>query len=301
MDRRRILTGLGGLALCGVAAPSVASTAIGDYEFLSVSDGNLVLPGAFFFDGLPADEVARVLATHGLSADQLEPPCNLSLLRHADRTVLFDAGSGHAFMPTAGTLLNSLAAAGEAPGDITHVVFTHGHPDHLWGILDDFDDPVFPNAEIMIGGVELDYWRDPNTVDTIGADRAAFAVGAARRLAAIEDQLTVFTDGQEILPGIQAQASFGHTPGHISFEVRAGGEALLIAGDAIGNHHMAFAHPEWPGGADQDQGLAAQTRARLLDQLAQDQTRVMGFHLPGGGMGRVERANGAFRFAGVDA
>lgn len=302
LNRRTVLAGLGGVAVAQTPLRAFATSIaqIGDYEFISVSDGNLVLPRAFFFDGLPQDELAQVLEGYDLPADQLTPPCNVTLLRHADRVVLFDAGAGPAFMPSAGMLLDSLDAAGVAPEDVTHVVFTHAHPDHLWGVLDDFDDLVFPNAAYLMGSAEWNYWRDPATVDTIGEARAAFAVGAARRLEAIEERMEEIKDGQEVLPGIMTHASFGHTPGHMSFELRQGSDALMIGGDAIGNHHVAFARPEWPSGADQDADLGAETRKRLLDQLATDQTLLMGFHLPDSGLGRVERDGDAYRFVGAD-
>lgn len=298
IDRRLLLAGFGGVALTGFPRPTLAATSatVGDFEVLSVSDGNLELPGAFFFEHLPQDEVSDILTPLNLGMDKLEPPCNVTLLRHADRTVLFDAGSGDSFMSTAGDLLTSLEALNVAPEDITHVVFTHAHPDHLWGVLDDFDDPLFSEAEHMIGQVEWDYWRDPNTVNTIGDARASFAVGAARRLEVIEDRVSFFNDGQEILPGIMAHASFGHTPGHMSFEIRSGSEALLVGGDAIGNHHIAFARPDWASGSDQDPELAAKTRARLLDKLAHEKTTLLGFHLPDGGVGHVERKDSGYRF-----
>ncbi|WP_342768444.1 MBL fold metallo-hydrolase [Litoreibacter meonggei] len=265
-------------------------------EVISVSDGNLVLPGAMFFDGLPQDELDSILTPLNISRAQVEPPCNVTLLRHEDRVVLFDAGSGDGFMPSAGALIDSLDAVGVAPDDITHLVFTHGHPDHLWGVLDDFDDPVFTNAEHMMGQTEWDYWTNPNTVNTIGDVRASFAVGAARRLEAVEDRMSFFSDGDEVLPGIMAHATFGHTPGHTSFEVRSGTDALLVGGDAIGNHHIAFARPDWASGADQDPDLGAVTRARLLDKLSQEKITLLGFHLPDGGVGRVERKDSGYRF-----
>ena len=100
-----------------------------------------------------------------------------------------------------------------------------------------------PQATYMMGRAEWDYWWNPETVDTIGAARAPFAVGAKRRMEAIEDAVEFFDDGDEVLPGIAAIASYGHTPGHMAFEVRAGDDAALIVGDAIGNHHAAFAAP----------------------------------------------------------
>ena len=301
VNRRTVLAGMGAAALAHgpLRAFALTSTQIGGYEFVSVSDGNLLLPRSFFFEGLPQEELAQVLAPFDLPQDQLAPPCNLTLLRNDDRVILFDAGAGPAFMPSAGSLSESLDAAGVAPEAVTDVVFTHGHPDHLWGVLDDFDDLVFPNARYHMGQVEWDYWRDPTTVDTIGAARAAFAVGAARRLAAIEDRVTHFSDGDEVLPGIMAQASFGHTPGHMSFLLGGGSDALLIGGDALGNHHLAFARPGWASGSDQDPERGAETRQRLLDRLADEQIWLMGFHLPQGGLGRVERRGEGYRFVGA--
>ena len=303
LNRRSMLAGMGGAALMGSPLRAYAETTaqMGDYRFTSLSDGHLVLPRGFFFDGLPEAELREVLAPFDLPQDQLTPPCNLTLLRDGERVVLFDAGAGPAFMPSAGDLIDSLDAAGVAPEEVTHVVFTHAHPDHLWGVLDDFDDPVFANATYMMSAPEWNYWRDPATVDTIGEARASFAVGAARRLAVIEERLQEIHDGEEILPGIMAHASHGHTPGHMSFELRAGSDALLIGGDAIGNHHLAFARPGWPSGADQDPDQGAETRTRLLDKLAQEQTLLMGFHLPGGGLGRVERFGDAYRFVEAGA
>ena len=297
LNRRNLLCGMGAMPLVGAQTGWAAtSLPLGQSTVLSVSDGNLVLPGAMFFDALPQDELAPILAASGVARDQLTPPCNLTLLRQENRLVLFDAGSGPAFMPSAGTLLDSLDAVGVAPDDITHVVFTHAHPDHLWGILDDFDDPVFTEAEHMIAQTEWDYWTDPDTVNTIGEARASFAVGAARRLAAIEDQITFFKGGDEVLPGVMAHMTPGHTPGHTSFEIRDGGQALMVGGDAIGNHHVALARPEWASGSDQDPDLGATTRLRLLDQLVADDIALLGFHLPQGGLGRIERASQGYNF-----
>jgi len=302
LDRRRVLAGLGGLALAGGPSISFARTSLelGQSTLDSVSDGHLVLPGSMFFEGLPEAPVGEILARHGLSSEQLMPPCNLTLLRQPDKTVLFDAGAGSAFMPSAGALFDSLDTLGVSPEEITHVIFTHGHPDHLWGLLDDFDDPVFPDAELMIGRTEWDYWMDPDTIDTIGEARASFAVGAARRLAMVEDQIRFFDDGEEVLPGVMAHATYGHTPGHMSFELREGSNAVMVGGDAIGNQHVAFARPDWPSGADQDPDMGAETRMRLLDRLAEDRIMLMGFHLPDGGLGRVERDGDAYRFLSED-
>lgn len=286
--------------LAALPRQALARISIGSGVLTTVSDGYLVLPGSLLFDPMPKDELDPLIAEFGLSKEQLKPSCNLALYRDGDTTVLFDVGSGPDFMPTAGILVDSLEALDLTPEDITHVVFTHAHPDHIWGLLDEFDDPLFTEATYMMGRTEWDYWWNPETVNTIGEARAAFAVGAKRRMAAIEDQVELFDDGQEILPGISALASFGHTPGHMSFEVKNGSDAAMVVGDAIGNHHVAFAEPDWRSGSDQDMELAAETRRRLLERLARDQMTLVGFHLPDGGIGRVETKGNGFRFIGGD-
>lgn len=298
ISRRSLMT----LAAAAVTAPLAPrrlwagnTLTLGGMQIDTLSDGFLTLPGSFILDGAPP-EAADILARYGIGTDQMTPPCNVTLLRDGDRVVLFDVGAGHDFMPSAGKLAEAFDTLGITPEDITHVLFTHGHPDHLWGLLDEFDDPIFPNAEFVMGQAEFDYWTDPETVNTIGAARTTFAVGAARRLGVIADQIRLIADGDEVLPGIAAHLTPGHTPGHIAYELRSGSEGVLIAGDAIGNHHIAFERPDWHSGSDQDAETAAATRLRLLDRLASEQMPLIGFHLPGGGIGRAERTDGTYRF-----
>lgn len=298
LSRRSVLAGLGSAL---AFAPQVQARPLGSATLTTVSDGSLVLPGSFIFDPMPKDELQPILDAYQISNERLEPECNLALYQDGTNTVLFDAGSGPDFMPSAGSVLESLDAAGLAPEDITHVVFTHAHPDHIWGLIDDFDEPVFYEATYLMGRAEWDYWWNPETVNTIGDARAAFAVGAKRRMEFIEDTVEFFEDGQEVLPGIAAVSTPGHTPGHMSFEVRSGSDGALIVGDAIGNHHVAFARPEWPSGSDQDAETAIGTRTKLMDRLSNEQLPIVGFHLPGGGMGRVEKAETGYRFVGEDS
>lgn len=276
-------------------AMAQASMTLGDARIDMVSDGNLSLPRDMILGGLPEAELAPILAQANVADGALMPPCNLTLLRDGDRVVLFDVGSGPEFQASAGIMLDSLDALGVAPEDITDLVLTHGHPDHLWGLLDDFGDTLLPSAAIYMGRGEFDYWWDENTVSTIDTARQAFAVGAKRRLEAVADQIVMIEPGGEVIPGIMAHASFGHTPGHLSFEIRKGSESVMVIGDALGNHHVAFARPDWISGSDQDGPTAATTRQALLDQIVADQMLIAGFHLPGG-LGRVEQHEGAYRF-----
>lgn len=299
LTRRLLLTSLG-TALALPALPrriwASSSLTLGTMQIDTLSDGNLVLPGDFILGGMPQDEMTAIVTKYGLPTDQLTPPCNVTLLRDGTNTVLFDVGSGPDFQPTAGKLAEAMDLLGLAVEDVTHVVFTHGHPDHLWGVLDEFDEPVFANAEHMMGAAEFDYWTDPDTVSSIGEARTTFAVGAARRLNVLADRMRRLADGEEVVPGVAARLTPGHTPGHLSFEIRSGSDGVMVVGDAIGNHHVAFERPDWASGSDQDGAMAAATRVSLLDQIAAAQMRLVGFHLPGGGIGRAERADGTYRF-----
>ncbi|GKY86245.1 MBL fold metallo-hydrolase [Sinisalibacter aestuarii] len=301
ITRRTLLSG----AAAGIATAAFRPHAawaethftLGGMEVTTLSDGYLTQPADFMFAPMPQDELAAYLASQGMERDApLTPPCNVTLVRHENRVILFDAGSGTGFMDSVGALPDALAALGVDPGDITHVVFTHGHADHLWGVIDDFDEPFFFNAAHLMGRVEFDYWNDPATIDTISEDRVPMAAGAKRRLDLVGEHFTLFEDGAEVLPGVIAQATFGHSPGHMSFALADGGQAAMVVGDAILNDHTAFAHPDWPIGADSDLEAAARMRAGLLDQLAAEAMPMIGFHLPNGGVGHVDRFEGAFRF-----
>jgi glyoxylase-like metal-dependent hydrolase (beta-lactamase superfamily II) len=271
---------------------------LGTGRLTTLSDGHLELPGNFILGDMPQAELLEIMERYGLGDQRqtITPECNLALYRDGTHTVLFDAGSGPDFMPSAGKILEALDSAGLAPEDITHVVFTHAHPDHLWGVLDDFDEPLFANATHMMGRAEHEYWLDPATFDSIGVARQSFVAGAQRRLEALPE-IDLFEPETEILPGILSVATPGHTPGHMAFHVQAGSSGVMVLGDAIGNHHVGFERPGWASGSDQNPEEAASTRLALLDRITAEGLMIAGFHLPEGGIGRAERqGDGQYRF-----
>ncbi|MHA6346580.1 MBL fold metallo-hydrolase [Roseivivax sp. CAU 1761] len=301
INRRSVLTGglvaAGGTLVPPLARFAVAELALPSGRLTTVSDGHLVLPESFVLGDLPREEASALLAAAGLSADGLEAPCNLALWQSEAHVVLFDAGSGPGFMPSAGRIAESLAAIDLAPEDVTHVVFTHGHPDHLWGAVDDFDEPFFADARHYIGAAEAEYWTDPATIESLGAARQSFAAGALRRIEILGDGLTRIGGGDEIVPGLAALDLPGHTPGHMGLRLRAGDTSALIVGDAIGNGHLALLRPDWPSPADHDPEQGRATRTALLEELAASGETMVGFHLPEGGMGRITPAEEGYAFS----
>lgn len=303
LTRRKVIQGGASATLsAALTQPVWAQTTLqaDDRTLNTLSDGNLVLPKSFAFGGTPPEGADELLARYGITGDSMTPDCNVTLLRSGDRTILFDVGAGQEFMPSAGKLLDAFDTLGVDIFDVTDVVFTHAHPDHLWGVRDDFGDLMFPDATYHMGRAEWDYWTDPDTVSTIDEGRVTFAVGAQSRLELLAEQINLFEDDQEILPGVLSRMTPGHTPGHMAFEVQMGSESIMILGDSIVNHHIAFEKPAWLSGSDQDPERGVQTRLGLLDQLSTSQMRLIGFHLPGGGLGRAERRGDGFVFVGEE-
>lgn len=299
VNRRAVLAGAAFLAT-GLpmfrGSPARAQTvSTGAAEITVLSDGALNLPLGFVFPDAPKEELDRLLAENGMAADALRPDCNVTLARIGERVVIFDVGAGPNFMPSAGKLADSLTAADIDPAEVTDVVFTHAHPDHIWGLTDDFDELVFPDAAYHIGQAEWDFWASPDALSKVAEERQTFVVGAQNRFAALDGRVRFLKGGDEVLPGVEAVATPGHTPGHLSFMIH-GGEPVLVVGDAITNSVISFAQPDWPTASDHDQAQGAQTRHALLDRLAGDKARAIGFHFPHPGAGLVERKDGAFRY-----
>jgi len=274
--------------------------ALGDFSICVLSDGHLVVPSAFLARNASPKEREGAMRGAGQVGERITAPTNITLVRTTSEVILIDTGAGPHFMPSAGKLLENMEAAGIDRRSVTQVVYTHGHPDHLWGTLDDFDEePNFPNASHVISAAEWNLWMSRDVLTKIPEDRQNFASGAVRNLRRIKDSIRTVTPGEDIVPGLRVVDTAGHTQGHIAVEVVSGSEAILVVGDALAHAVIAFAHPEWQPAADHDPERAAVTRRTLLSRLASDKTRLIGYHLPFPGIGFVETSGTAFRFAPV--
>ncbi|MGO4171202.1 MBL fold metallo-hydrolase [Bosea sp. TAF32] len=292
MLTRRLLLAAGAASLAAPAAAQVVTRLGPEAEQLTIlSDGGFEMPLAMLAREVPTDAIAAETGP----ADPYRTVLNVTCLRRGAELILFDCGAGAHFLPGSGQLQESLRAAGIEPEAVTHVLFTHLHPDHFWGALDEFDSPLFPNARWLAAAREIDFWTAPKVYEQLPADRHAFAAGAQRIARGLGDKLERLQAGGEWLPGIAAVETAGHTPGHVSFAFEAGGQPVMVLGDALTHPRISFAYPEWRPASDQDADVAVATRRSLLDRLSADRTIAIGYHLPGAA-GRVEKHGPAYRF-----
>ena len=306
LNRRRFLAGSAAMAaaplmpwkaLAQPAAPYVFKQ--GDAEITVVSDGELALPLKVMAVDASPEQLAEIAKRMGWPADAAKPHANVPVIKIASDVIVVDNGSGKKFQPTAGKLAENLSAAGINPASVTKVVFSHAHPDHIWGTSKEDGTLLFPNAAYYVGETEWNFWTDPGLLAKMPAEMGDFVKGAQRDLTAVKDKVTMVKGGQEVAPGLTVLDTPGHTPGHISLEL-AGGEGLIMPIDAMVNPIVSFEHPEWKFGFDADHDQAVKNRKALADRAAADKLKMLGFHWPYPGVGFAEKNEMAYRFVAVN-
>nr|WP_315855913.1 MBL fold metallo-hydrolase [Pseudooceanicola nitratireducens] len=290
-----------GPARASLGAPAAGNPAhfsftVGDVTATIVSDGYFEIPASGLGVNADPKEVQAFLAAHYLPVDQTYSHTNHLLIEKGADRILVDVGSGHRFFDTAGRLVANLSALGLSPEDITHVVITHAHPDHIWGIRDEFDEPLFPEAQYFMGEVEHGYWLSDGLVDRVAPAEQQFVVGAINAIRAEGVDWTLLNDGDEVVPGVSVIATPGHTPGHLSVRLSDGDDSLIALGDSMTHGWISFARPDWYHSVDVDGPQAAASRRRLLDMAASDGIAVLGYHFPFPGVGHVMAEGDAYRF-----
>jgi glyoxylase-like metal-dependent hydrolase (beta-lactamase superfamily II) len=298
LDRRKFLAAASALVAVGVLPKSALALAgphvfqHGTFSVAVLSDGAFDLPLSIISPDAKPEDIAALL---GLAADAQTNRAEISpvLVRSGDDVILFDTGTGGMMGPDAGQLVESLKAADATVDAVTKVIFTHAHPDHLWGTVAGDGAHVFPNASYHLAEAELTFWSTPDLATKMPADMTDMITNTQKQLAAMQDRIMTFKPGSEVLPGIAVIDTAGHTPGHVSFEL-AGGDGLILTGDAITVPAVFFANPEWSFGFDADGALAGKNRRALLDMAAAGKKQMLGYHWPFPGLGRAEPKDGAF-------
>jgi glyoxylase-like metal-dependent hydrolase (beta-lactamase superfamily II) len=271
---------------------------LGDFEATVISDGALNLgPAAALYPKTPKETVEGVLASQFQSSAAVVVQENCLVLNTGDKLVLFDSGIGpyKVFGTTAGRLENTLTASGIKPDDIDAIILTHGHIDHLSGIMSDDGKRLFPNAQIIMSKVEHDFWTDEAKTSSTGVMK--LLVDSARKnLLPNKDRMVFVEDGKEAIKGVSVVSSRGHTPGHASYLLSSAGQNFLFTGDAVTNTAISFSHPDWVFGFDADPGMASETRKRVLDMAVQDKLTLIGYHFAFPGIGNVAKEGDVYRF-----
>ena len=267
----------------------------GEFDFTILSDGYFTLPGTVFAPEASLDERAEVVAKLGFRDDTIRSCANIPVIKTGNEVILVDVGAGRKYEPTEGLLAGNLKAEGIDPASVTRVIFTHAHPDHIWGTLTESGTLRFPNATYYIGETEWDFWMDPDFRTSMPEILHDFARGAQRDLSAVKDRLVLLKPGDEVIRGIAAIDTAGHTPGHLSFEV-AGDEGLIITADAATNHVISFEHPSWRFGYDMVSDLAIKNRTKLLQRAASEKLKLLGYHWAYPGVGFAETYGAGYHF-----
>ena len=196
---------------------------------------------------------------------------NCFLIRHGDKFMLSDAGSGHTMQPTLGKLPANLRAIGVDPEAINIIMLTHLHPDHSLGLVDEEGSAVFPNAELIMHEIEAAFWLDRVLQPTIPSASPANTKAQRAVTAPYRDRIRRIKDG-EVLPGITAMLRPGHTPGHTNWLIQSGGERILIWGDIVHLAAVQLARPEARLVYDVDSGSSRAATRPARARLGRERT-----------------------------
>jgi glyoxylase-like metal-dependent hydrolase (beta-lactamase superfamily II) len=271
----------------------------GEFEITVVSDGFITVPIEIVApEGSPEERADILRRTGDVRAGLVESKTNIPVIRKANDLIIVDIGAGDKYQPSDGRLSANLEATGIDSRAVTKVVFTHAHPDHVWGTLTESGALRFPNATYYIGAAEWDFWMNPDYRTSVPAELHEFFRGAQRDLGAIKDRVVMLKPGDDIVTGLRAIDTAGHTPGHLSLEM-AGGEGLIISADAATNEIASFRQPKARFGYDTLPELAIENRARLIERAASDHIKLLGYHWTYPGVGYAERSGNGYRYVGV--
>ena len=268
---------------------------LGDFTVTVINDGFTIMekPQGTFGTDQTEETVAALLEANHLPADKLANGFAPTVVQTGSETILFDTGLGAGARGNGmGQTAARMALAGIKPEDVSVVVITHMHPDHIGGLMEE-GKPAFPNARYVMGQKEYDFWADPARAGT-PAERVHTMVNAMVKPLA---EKTTFIDNEgEVLPGVRGIAAPGHTPGHMAFHLESAGKRLMITGDTANHFVLSLLKPEWEVRFDMDKAVAAATRRKVFDMVAADRIPFIGYHMPFPAAGYVEAMDGGFRF-----
>ena len=319
LNRRQFVASMAGVSALGLTGslailPSTAAAAdarkagfysykVGsDIEVISLYDGVWQKPhDENFIPGVTIDETKAALDKAGLSSDSVPIEFAFTVVRTGGKTILIDAGTGGQLAPTAGRATEGMAAAGISADDIDTVLISHFHPDHIFGLMEkETNAQVYPNAEIIVGETEFNFWTEPGLIEKLPEGRR----GLAQRIQATIPKwknVTQYSGGDELAPGITAVDTFGHTAGHTAFLVSSGDDQTMLLGDLLNLPALFLANLDWQLVFDADKDMATKTRKAIVEQAVADNINIAGYHFGFPNSGKIEKDGSGFVFNPVSA
>lgn len=273
-------------------APGWHRMMLGDFEVTALSDGTVGLHVEKLLTGTTPKKVVSALARWKL-ATPLETSVNGYLVNTGGKLVLVDAGAGGLFGPTLGKLVANLKAAGYQPEQVDEVYITHLHPDHVGGLAAD-GKVVFPNAVVRADQRDVDFWLSTANMEAAPKESKGFFQGAMASLKPYMDagKFKPITEDGELVPGIRAVATYGHTKGHRNYVVESQGQKLVLWGDLMHVAAVQFATPAVTIQFDTDSKAALAQRRKAFAEAAKQGHWIGASHLSFPGLGHL-RAEGA--------
>jgi glyoxylase-like metal-dependent hydrolase (beta-lactamase superfamily II) len=286
----------------GKQAPGWYRYKVGTHEITVVTDG---VNRFRFPDGFVAnknrDEVNVGLSSlyMGLEKDQVAIPYSPIAVNTGSKLVVIDTGTSEANFErskgAAGQFHSNLKAAGIDANQVDIVIISHFHGDHINGLLGTDNKSKFPNAEILVPAAEWKYFMDDGEMGKQTSDRMKGVFAGARRVFdALGRKVTPYEPNKEVAPGITSVATYGHTPGHMSFVVASGNSKVFVQSD-LTNIPLFVRNPGWHLMFDQDAQMAEATRRKTYDMISSDKMMVQGFHYPFPALAYIEKSGSGYR------
>jgi glyoxylase-like metal-dependent hydrolase (beta-lactamase superfamily II) len=285
----------------GTQAPGWYRYKLGDNEITVVTDGRntFKLPDTFVLNA-QKDQVNQALLAAHMEKDMMTIPYTPIVINTGSKLVVMDTGMGEANFErskgVSGQFHRNLKTSGIDRNAVDLVVISHFHPDHIGGLVTADDKPSFPNAEILVPATEWKYFMDDGEMSRQTTERMKGMFAGARKVFdALKRKVTPYEAGKDVAPGIKAVATYGHTPGHMSYVVDSAGKTVYVQAD-VTNHPALFArNPGWHAFFDQDPKMAEETRRKVYDMLVADKMMVQGFHYPFPSVAYVGKAGSGYR------